>query len=63
MKDGTSNKPEPVQDLADLDQSELASQQAATPVPYCAGERKIAVQWISPVFNLYSKSAGSVTKK
>lgn len=63
MKDQTSNKPSPDPEYANLDQSELSSNQDAKALPWVAGERKVAVSWISPIYNLYTTNAGPRGKK
>ena len=44
MKSEESNPPQPNPLPANLDESELASNQNATPVPWIAGTRLVAVQ-------------------
>lgn len=63
MKDQTANKPSPAPEYANLDQSELSSNQNAKVLPWVAGERKIAVSWISPICNQYTINAGPNGKK
>ena len=40
-----------------------ANQQQALPVAYIAGTRKIAVKWLTPIYNLRSAAAPSRTGK
>jgi hypothetical protein len=40
-----------------------SNQQQALPVAYMAGTRKLAVKWMTPVYNLHSKAAPSRTGK
>ncbi len=40
-----------------------ANQQQALPVAYLAGTRKIAVKWLTPIYNLHSKAAKSIGGK
>jgi hypothetical protein len=63
MKGGEPNKPQQQPDIANLDQSELASNQAETVVPWFVGERKVAVTWVSPVHNLHAKESSAGGKK
>jgi hypothetical protein len=63
MKDAGSNRPQPNPMPVNLDESELVSNQNAIPVPWFAGMQLIAVQWIGPVYNITSQSAGGVGKK
>lgn len=62
MKNQGNNPPQPNPLPANMDQSELASNQNAEPVKWFAGTRLIAVHWVSPIYNLTSKGGG-VTKK
>ena len=40
-----------------------ANSQQAVPVAYVAGTRKIAVKWISEIYNLYTKTNNTSTGK
>jgi hypothetical protein len=53
MKGGTQMPVEPTPDIANLDRSELVSNQEAVPVPWFVGEAKIAPKWIAPIYGLY----------
>ena len=46
-----TNQPFGIQD------QQTSKTQQATPVPYIAGTRKVAVTWITPIYNLYSAPA------
>ena len=61
-KGGAANKPTPEPDPANLSEAELSSNQEAKAVPWVAGERKIAVTWISPVYNMFSKTTETSKK-
>ncbi len=63
MKGGEPNKPEREPDIANLDQSELVSNQAVTVIPWMAGKRLLAVTWVSPVYNLRHKDGHQTGKK
>lgn len=63
MKNAAPNKPQPVPDPANLDQSELVSTQEVTVVPWFCGERKIALTWISSIANQFLRDAPSQGKK
>lgn len=63
MKDHKPNKPQPKPDLANLDESELASNQEATAVPVLSGQRKFAVTWVSPCYNQFTKDVPTQGKK
>ena len=64
MKGGAdTNKPQPEPDPANLSQAELASNQEATAVPWFCGERKIAVTWVTPIYNMFAKDGPAAGKK
>jgi len=63
MKGGQPNKPQQEPDPANLDQSELVSNQQATVVPWMVGARAVAVNWISPVYDPFQKDAPAQGKK
>ena len=63
MKDAAPDKPSNEPDPANLDQSELVSNQEAVPVPWFCGERKIALTWISPIYNQFTTDAPAEGKK
>jgi hypothetical protein len=46
-----------------LEERDLSSAQEAMPVPWMAGEAKIAVTWISRVYNLHAQDVGDGGKK
>ncbi len=59
MKDGNSTPAQPNPDPANLSHAELVSNQDATVVPVFWGQRKLAVTWVTPVYNLtYTSSSG-----
>lgn len=62
MKDAAPNRREPDPDPANLSQAELVTNQEATVVPWFVGERKIAVTWVTPVYDMFSKDSGSAKK-
>jgi hypothetical protein len=63
LKGGQPNKPQAVPDPANLSQAELSSNEQATVIPWFCGERKFAVAWISPIYNLFSKDGNASSKK
>jgi hypothetical protein len=63
MKGAPANKPQPQPDPANLSQAELASNEQATVVPWFCGERKFAVNWVTPIYNMYSKDGDASGKK
>jgi len=61
---GAQAQSQPLQpDPANLSQAELASNQQTTAVPWVCGERKIAVTWVSPIYDLVSKNGPATGKK
>lgn len=63
MKGGQPKTKEEKPDPANLDASELASNQEAKVIPWFCGTRKIACTWISQVHNQYHKNAPTAGKK
>ncbi len=63
MKHGQAKQKQPEPDPANLDQEELASNQEVTSVPWFAGQRMLAVTWISPIYNTFTKDAPATGKK
>ena len=63
MKNGNANKPQEEPDPANLDQSELASNQEVKCVPWTAGERATPATWISPAYNVFHKDAPDSQRK
>ena len=60
MKKG-DHKPPKDPDETGLEEESVSSSREAVPVPFLAGERKIAVTWITPVYKLYSRQADTGT--
>jgi hypothetical protein len=56
-------KPAREPDLANLDEAELASNQEQKVIPMWAGERMLAVTWISPIYNQFTRPAPQIGKK
>lgn len=50
-------------ELLPFQQENMATNQQKIPVPYLAGERLVAVRWITPVTDLKNKQADSQGKK
>jgi hypothetical protein len=63
MKGGQPKNRQENPDPANLDYSELSSNQEAKAVPWMAGERAIAVEWVSPIYNQFTKDVPSAGKK
>jgi len=59
---GSSQQPPQPQPFGVQDQMTSNTQQAM-PIAYVAGTRIIAVKWITPIYNLYSKPAPSGSAK
>ena len=57
MGKGTRNVPEPDPDMGNLNEDELSTNQEATVLPWGCGEFKVAVHWLSPVYNQFTREA------
>lgn len=57
MKGGSTNIPDQPQDQANMDDTDLSTNQEGIVLPWFCGEQKIAVHWISPVYNQTTKEA------
>jgi len=57
MKGGSPNLPQADPALANVDSSDLATNQESKPIPFVCGERKIALRWISPIYDQFTKNA------
>ena len=57
---GNSSQPPQAQPFGIQDQM-TSNQQEALPVAYIAGTRKIAVKWMTPIYNLRSAPAPNQT--
>ena len=57
MKGGATNIPDDQQDVANTSAEDYATNQEAVPLPWFCGEQKIALHWISPVYNQFTKVA------
>jgi hypothetical protein len=56
-KGGPSNLPEHEPDPANLTPDELATNQEVRALPWVAGQVKVALRWISPVYKQFTKNA------
>jgi hypothetical protein len=63
MKGGQPPVKQEEPDPANLDESELASNQEVKCVPWMSGERAVAVEWISPVYDQFTKNVPTRGKK
>lgn len=63
MSKGQHNNPQPVPDMANLDQSELVSNQEAKVIPWFCGRRKFPLIWICEATNLFTTDADASGKK
>jgi hypothetical protein len=52
-----SKKPSPKPDLANVQQDEVATNQQATAIPLVMGTNKVALRWITPALNQWTKKA------
>jgi hypothetical protein len=50
-------KPPPTDDVTGIEEDTVSNSQEATPIALMAGERKIAVTWISRVYKQFTKEA------
>lgn len=57
MKGGVKNQPDPEQDTANVDAEEMSTNQEGVVVPWFTGEQIVALRWISPVYNQFTKEA------
>lgn len=57
MKGAERYVPDPANDPANTDQNDYATNQVATVIPWMRGERLVAVRWISPIYNQFTKPA------
>jgi len=56
MKGATNIKPDPEIDLANNNPDDYATNQEVSVLPWFVGEQKIAVRWISPVYEQQTKA-------
>lgn len=57
MKGGGTNLPDPDLNMANSEAEEYSTNQEASVVPWFCGEQKIALRWVSPVYNQFTKEA------
>ena len=57
MAKGSPNLRDAPQDTGNLEPEDLATNQEAVAVPLGAGEFKVAVKWISPIYNQFTREA------
>jgi hypothetical protein len=57
MKGGSANIPDPDLAMANTEAEEYSTNQEASVLPWLAGEQKVALRWISPVYNQFTKEA------
>ena len=55
MKGGNQPATEP--EPTGIDNEEMSNSQEGTPVPFIAGERRLAIKWISRIYNSVAKEA------
>src|ERR1041385_353848 len=56
---GTNRAPEPDPNLGNVDSGDLASNEQAVVVPWGCGEFKVALKWLSPVYNQFTREASA----
>ncbi len=59
----SSNKQKTPVQLLPFQQENVATNQQNIPVPYLAGERLVAIRWMTPALQEKTKQADSTTKK
>jgi len=59
MKGASNIKPDPEIELANTAPDDYATNQEATVLPWFTGEQKIAVRWISPVYDQRTKAVAN----
>lgn len=52
-----SYKSDPASEAVPAEDESLSSAREAVPVPYLAGTRKIALRWITPIYNQHAEEA------
>jgi hypothetical protein len=57
MGKGAPRIPDPDPNLGNVDSGQLSSNQQAVAVPWGCGEFKVALKWISPVYNQFTREA------
>lgn len=57
MKGGAVTKPDTEIDMGNTDSEDFSTNQEAVALPWFVGERKIALRWISPPYNQFTKEA------
>ncbi len=57
MKGETRNQPDPELNLANTEEDEFSTNQEAVSIPWFCGERKLALRWVSPIYNQFTKEA------
>lgn len=57
MKGGSNIKPDAALQQGNLDGEDMSTNQESTVLPWCCGEVKVAVHWISPIYDQFTKEA------
>lgn len=57
MSFGGSKKPSPKPDTGNVQENEVATNQQAISVPLVMGTNKVALRWITPATNQFTKPA------
>ena len=63
MKGGQPKIKQDEPDPANMDESQLASNQEVKAIPWLAGEQAVAVEWVSPIYNQFTKDVPGGEKK
>jgi hypothetical protein len=59
MKGASNIKPDPEIEIANNNPDDYSTNQEATVLPWFVGEQKIAVRWISPVYEQETKAVAA----
>ena len=57
MKGEARNQPDPELNDANTEADEFSTNQEAVSISWFCGERKLALRWISPIYNQLAKEA------
>ena len=57
MKGGSTPKPDPEIDMGNTANDDFSTNQESVVLPWFAGEQKLALRWISPVYNQFTREA------
>lgn len=58
MKGSTPQLPDPNIDRADTEPEEFSTNQEGSVLPWLCGEQKMALRWVSPIYNQFTAESG-----